>query len=1084
MFSKRILSLILSIIMLSTMIIIPVTTANAAQADASLAADNAKGYNLPTDVHNGNILHAFNWKLKEVTQYAQEIAEAGYTAVQVSPIQCTKDTTNDGAYSNDWWCFYQPTDLKIGNELGNEADLREMCATLKSYGVKVVVDVVANHVQNSTNKAEASLVNATLKSYLRNPSGTKLVPYNDATRQGQTHTDLNSQLPDIDTSNKDYQNYLINYLNTLADCGVEGFRFDAAKHIETPDDGAAASDFWPTVTGAITQKNPNAFVYGEILGLSGLSITAYTKYVDVTDYAYGGTVRSALKSKKASSLANYGFTGSEDKDNVLWVESHDTFTTDPKDTGSSNGLSIEQQIVGWAVVGARKDAPALYLVRTNCAELDVNPSLTSIKYDELIGAPGAADTWKNPAVVAVNQFKNEFVGQSETVTYNDSLFFVQRGTTGMVIANLATGSATVSQNCTMADGTYTDQVTGNKFTVSGGVIKGTVGDSGVAVIYNAKKLPPTATVELNSSVLGADTLNGYRTKTANIAVTLKNATSGTVKVSNLPAVNFTGVKYITLGEDIDCGSGVEVTVTATNGTQTTENTYKVYKRDPNETKRVYFDNTVTQWGKVHVFCKTGLDRETKLHNFPGLAMTQDASNPNLYYCDVPAETNYVKFSEGYCSTHIGHSVSVCGGYCGRTMPPTVIYFGSANVAANRESGGYELKGSMIFEKLEFKDYGEYPVATLSATDVTYPTTKPTDPEEETTVTPGTLILGDTDLDSKISILDATEIQRHGAKLVTLSAEAQLCADVDKDNSVNIMDATAIQMHIAKSVINEGIGKPINGGGDIEEPTVPVVTKKITLNATDAFKNGEVYCFAYDNAGSTNGEWPGQKMTVDGSKYTLDIEETFTNVKFVGVYGEYADGSMATIETNELDATTTPYDLEAVEITCDQKWTTAYIHLWNEDKANNVSTVWPGIKMSGSSGNYKFYVPKDSPYTTYKFNNNAGQESNNYYLVAPETTSVYFTDVYSWGNMYAHCWQTGGGGTAWPGLPMELVGKDSAGKNVYKIDLPIGSYNNIIFNNNGKGKQTATLTLTGEPNEGFKPVSNVNNAQCDTYIYGE
>lgn len=1084
MFSKRILSLILSIIMLSTMIIIPVTSANAAQADASLSADNVKGYNLPSDVHNGNILHAFNWKLKEVTQYAQEIAEAGYTAVQVSPIQCTKDTTNDGAYSNDWWCFYQPTDLKIGNELGNEADLREMCATLKSYGVKVVVDVVANHVQNSTDKKEAALVNPTLKSYLRNPSGTKLVPYNDSTRMGQTHTDLNSQLPDLDTSNKDYQNYLINYLNTLADCGVEGFRFDAAKHIETPDDGTAGSDFWPTIAGAISQKNPNAFVYGEILGLSGLSITAYTKHIDVTDYAYGGTVRSALKSKKASSLVNYGFTGSEDKDNVLWLESHDTFTTDPKDSGSSNGLSIEQQIVGWAVVGARKDAPALYLVRTNCAELDVNPNLTSIKYDELIGAPGAADTWKNPAVVAVNQFKNEFVGQSETATHSGSLFFVQRGTTGMVIANLATGSATVSHNCTMADGTYTDQVTGNKFTVSGGVITGTVGESGVAVVYNAKKLPPTATVELNSSVLGADTLNGYRTKTANIAVTLNNATSGTVKVANLPAVNFTDVKYITLGEDIDCGSGIEVTVTATNGTQTTENTYKVYKKDPAETKRVYFDNTVTQWGKVHVFCKTGLDRSTKLHNFPGLAMTQDASNPNLYYCDVPAETNYVKFSEGYCSTHIGHSVSVCGGYCGRTMPPTVIYFGSANVAANRESGGYELKGSMIFEKLEFKDYGEYPVATLDASDVTYPTTRPTDPEEEDpTTTPDILIFGDTDFDAQISVMDATEIQRHAAKLITLSSAAIRCGDVDGDDQITVMDASAIQMHVAKIKLIEGLGEPL-GGGDVEDPTVPVETKKITLNATDAFKNGEVYCFAYDNAGSTNGEWPGQKMTIDGSKYTLDIDEYFTKVKFVGVYGEYADGSMATIETNEMDATTTPYDLEAVEISCTQRWTNAYIHLWNEDKANNVSTVWPGIKMSGTSGNYKFYVPKDSPYTTYKFNNNAGQETNNYYLVAPETTTVYFTDVYKWGNIHAHCWQTGGGGTAWPGLAMDLVGTNADGQNVYKIDLPIGSYNNIIFNNNNKGKQTATMTLTGEANEGFYPLKNTNNTDCGTFIYGE
>lgn len=1083
MISKRLLSLLMCLAMMVTMVVVP-TTVSAAQADdAAVAVDNVKGYNLPADINEGNILHAFSWKLKEVTQYAQEIAEAGYTAVQVSPIQCTKDTTNDGAYANDWWCFYQPTDLAIGNELGNEADLVEMCNTLDKYGVKVIVDIVANHVQNSTDKKEASNVNPTLKSFLRNPSGIKLVPYNDGTRKGQTSTDLNSQLPDLDTSNKDYQNYLINYLNKLADCGVDGFRFDAAKHIETPEDGEFASDFWPTVTGAILEKNPDAYIYGEVLGLNGLlPITAYTKYMDVTDAGYGGVVRSALKSKKANSgLVNYGFTGSQKNNNVLWVESHDTFTTDPADSGSSNKLTIAQQLVGWAVVGARKDAPALYLVRTNCAELDVNPSLVSIKYDELIGAPGAADTWKNPVVKAVNQFKNEFVGQSETVTTNGSYFFVQRGTTGMVIANLNATSGTVNQACSMADGTYTDQVTGNKFTVSGGKISGTIGESGVAVVYNAKKIAPTATVSLNSEVLGADTLTSFTTKTANVTVKLNNATSGTVKVSNLPAVEFTGEKYITLGESIATGKGVEVTVTATNGTQTTEKTYLIKKKDINETKRVYFDNTVTQWSKVHVFCKTGLERDTKIQNFPGLAMTQDANNPNLYYCDVPANTNYVKFSEGYVTTHIGHSSSVCGGYCGRTMPPTVIYYGTANAAANRESGGYKLTGSMIFEKLEWKDYGEYPVATLSASDVTYPTTKPEDPKPvDPTPTPGTLYLGDADLDTKVTVMDATEIQMFGAMIKTLSTEAQLCADVDGDNKASVMDATAIQMHLALIMVNDKIGEPISSTPDDPEPPVVVKKKTITLNATDAFKNGEVYVFAYNDEGETIGEWPGEKMTASGTKYTLEVDENLNKIKFVGVYGD----ATKTIETNPYDLTETPYDIEAVKLTCTQKWSTAYIHVWNEDPSNNVSTTWPGIKMSGKSGAFEFYVPKNSAYTAYKFNNNAGAESNTYYLVEPETTSVYFTDVYKWGNIYAHCWQTGGGGTAWPGLAMELVETNAQGQNVYKIDLPIGSYNNIIFNNKGAGKQTATLQLTGEPNEGFYPLKNVTNTDCGTYIYGE
>ncbi len=1085
MYTKRLLSLIICVVMMATMIVIPATTATAAPV-----ADNVVGYNLPADINDGNILHAFSWKLKEVTQYAQEIAEAGYTAVQVSPIQCTKDTTNDGAYANDWWCFYQPTDLAIGNELGNENDLKEMCETLHTYGIKVICDIVANHVQNSTNKTEASKVNATLKSYLRNTSGTKLVPYVDSTRAGQTTTDLNSQLPDLDTSNKDYQNYLIGYLDTLADCGVDGFRFDAAKHIETPDDGAVASDFWPTITNAILKKNPDAYIYGEVLGLNGLvPITAYTKYMDVTDFAYGSIVRNAIKTKKASaSLANYGYTGSQKADNVLWLESHDTFTTNPSNSDSSNFLSIEQQIAGWAVVGARKDAPALYLVRTNCAKLDVTPSLVSIKYDELIGAPGAADTWKNPAVQAVNQFKNEFVGQSETISANGNLFFVQRGTTGMVISNLATGTATVNQACTMANGTYVDQVSGNKFTVSGGKISGTVGESGVAVVYNPKKAAPIAKVKLNSTVLGADTLKSYTGSTATIAVTLENATSGTIKVGNLDTVEVpVDGAAITLNSSISAGHSIDVTVTATNGTQTTSNTYKILKKDASETKRVYFDNTVTQWPKVHVYCKTGENRSTEIVDFPGYAMTKDATNPNLYYYDVPANTNYVKFSEGKVAAHIGHSESVCGGYCGRTMPPTVIYYGTANTAANRESGGYKLTGSMIFEKLEWKDYGDYPTTILKSTDISYSTEMPTEPVSTIpTYEPGTLIYGDLNADGKVTILDATSIQRHLAELSILDDVILQCAYIDPDDKVTVMDATAIQRQLAELAVYPLIGTPVETVPSTE-PTVPVETVKITLNDTDAFNGKDIYAFAYDGAGSTNGEWPGQKMTKSGSTYTLDVDKAFTKVKFVGVYSEITESTTpATIESNPFDVTTTPYTLESVTLTCNEKWSVACVHLWNTDTVENVSTAWPGIKMNGSSGNFTFNIPKDSPYTQYKFNNNnAGAESNTFYLVEPETTAVYFTNIYGWKAVYAHCWQTGGGGTAWPGLEMTFVEKNDQNQDVYKIDLPVNSYNNIIFNNKGAGIQTETLQLQGVPNEGFYPLSGTGQGiKCETYIYGE
>ena len=50
----------------------------------------------------------------------------------------------------------------------------------------------------------------------------------------------------------------------------------------------------------------------------------------------------------------------------------------------------------------------------------------------------------------------------------------------------------------MLDGTYTDHVTGSTFTVENGVISGTVGSTGVAVVYNEN--------DVDDPVISASTL--------------------------------------------------------------------------------------------------------------------------------------------------------------------------------------------------------------------------------------------------------------------------------------------------------------------------------------------------------------------------------------------------------------------------------------------------------------------------------------------------------------------------------------------------------------------------------------------------
>ena len=801
MLTKKVTSLLMALVMVLTMFVGTSAVVGAASADlAESSVNTATDYQLASSIQNGNILHAFNWKLEDVKNHAAEIAAAGFTSVQISPIQYTKVTSNAGSYATDWWSFYQPNDFYIGNALGNSSDLKAMVTELHKYGVKVIVDVVTNHTVdfNYDTKAESKAaweaMSSTIKSFYRTNAMASGAKPTDSSRQSMTTGDLGG-LKDLNTENKSYQNYLItNLFNPLADAGVDGYRFDAAKHIATPKD-SPSSDYWPTITNAIKSKNSNAFIYGEVLSLNNLlPISAYTQYMNVTDYAYGNTVRSALSSSNASNLVNYGYTGSSKNQNVLWVESHDNFCD-----GVSVSISKAKQIVGWAAIGARKDAPALFFVRPEHEKIS---GAGFIKYDELMGYYGSADTWQNKSVVEVNKFKNAFVGQNETVSASGSMLFVQRGTTGMVISNLAATSANVSQSCSMANGQYKDQVSGATFTVSGGRITGKIGASGVAVIYNKtdSNSAPEVSVKLNNEALCSGVKGAYSSATATVEVTVANSTSATVKINNLNARGVSnGTTKFTVNSSVASGKEIDFAVTANNGSKSISNTYKIVKDTSTGTRKVYFDNTATKWTNVYVLAKNTANASG---SFPGVKMTKQSGE--IYVADVPASATYVKFNEGPVSAHIGHNKSQCGGYCGRTLPPTVILYGdNANLSDTyRTRGGYPIAGTMICRNLHMEVYGTTSVASLSDSDITggtnigpteAPTQAPTTPTAKPTIAPtkptvvpttpttaptsgGRLMLGDVDLNGKVEIVDATWLQKHLASMVTLSADALLCAD--------------------------------------------------------------------------------------------------------------------------------------------------------------------------------------------------------------------------------------------------------------------------------------------------------------------
>lgn len=70
---------------------------------------------------------------------------------------------------------------------------------------------------------------------------------------------------------------------------------------------------------------------------------------------------------------------------------------------------------------------------------------------------------------------------------------------------------------------------------------------------------------------------------------------------------------------------------------------------------------------------------------------------------------------------------------------------------------------------------------------------------EQEITPVLHLVGDVDKDGKVSIMDATIIQRHIAQLTSISEERIVCADTDKDGKISIVDATMIQRFIAQLI---------------------------------------------------------------------------------------------------------------------------------------------------------------------------------------------------------------------------------------------------------------------------------------------
>lgn len=508
---------------------------------SNIFADNK--YGLKDNIQDGVILHCFDWTLADIQEEIPNIAKAGFTAVQTSPVH---ERAGKGSV---WYDVYRPYDFKIGNGLGTEADLKALCAKAHEYGVKVIVDVVANHTDYG-NVADR------LKD-----EGLYHQPF-DVGNWYDRHQVTFGKIGmwDLDTNNPTVQAIIKQYIQDLKACGVDGIRWDAIKHIGLPSEG---DSFMQNV---VDQEMYN---YGEILDSTGgddnVLFPEYQTYMSITDNGYGnGFANSFAGGSINESVGNFNQRKAKTEKLVYWGESHDTYANDGGESKNKSQNVIDR---AYAVVAGNNGATALYFSRP------FQKDKGAIKF----GDKGSVH-FKDAEVAQVNYMHNVCAGEPNYyVKGNGVCAQVRKSGAIIVLGNGSDRDVTVANGAGdgkwLKPGTYKDMVGGGAFTVNASTISGHVGESGIAVIYNAGSivLPPEV-------VFNPADGTAFSNETLTVTATPLNAVSAWIQVNDGAKQDFTADKQFTVGADVAYGKNVTITWGATDKEGKTETGSVTYKK--------------------------------------------------------------------------------------------------------------------------------------------------------------------------------------------------------------------------------------------------------------------------------------------------------------------------------------------------------------------------------------------------------------------------------------------------------------------------------------------------------------------------
>ena len=373
------------------------------------------------------ILHAQGWSVSAIKDNIQNIANAGYTAVLTSVLQPLKDYhESSGDTYSEWWRSYQPVGFEVAstynsvrtNKLVNgDDDLKALTSAADAAGVRILVDVVANHLGSGSGNGGLHYQVDQFCPKIYDNTGETL--HNKGFNVDDSNLEHILQgnfggAPDLNTAHQDVQEYVYNYLVELIDDGVTGFRFDAAKHIETKYEAYGyGSDFWDNtlIKARAYAHSKNRPIYAFAEDINGQTCgRTYAQYINdagfdsVTDGNTSGDWRCRSGVYGSSSFS----TGmSEAGKNLVYGETHDNYYD-----GTTSGYQGDVNDA-YALLTARAYTHTLYFAR---------PSSLSVNLGTAQWGDGNIDFIKG-----ANRLHQLARGTGEYLSKSDNAVLVERG---------------------------------------------------------------------------------------------------------------------------------------------------------------------------------------------------------------------------------------------------------------------------------------------------------------------------------------------------------------------------------------------------------------------------------------------------------------------------------------------------------------------------------------------------------------------------------------------------------------------------------------------------------------------------------